>query len=46
MIPEDDIANMRDVADVMAPSEYLGWKIDRVMEYAMQSPVLESMMYI
>lgn len=37
--PEDDIANMHDVADVITPSEYLGWKIDCDMDGFRNRPI-------
>ncbi|RUS31838.1 hypothetical protein BC938DRAFT_476946, partial [Jimgerdemannia flammicorona] len=46
LVPEDDVADMRDVFDVMTPEEVRRIKVKRVLEYVMQSPALESIMNV
>ncbi|RUS26986.1 hypothetical protein BC938DRAFT_483861 [Jimgerdemannia flammicorona] len=46
LVPEDDVADMRDVFDVMTPEEIRRTKVKRVLEYVMQSPALESIMNV
>jgi hypothetical protein len=41
-LPEDDIADMRQVFDVMSPSEVYEWKSRKVLEYFMQTPAYQS----
>jgi len=42
MLPEDDVADMRDVFDVMTPKEVREWQMRRVLDFAMQTPAVQS----
>jgi len=42
LLPEDDIASMRDVFDVMNEDEIRNWKLRRVLDFAMHTPALQS----
>jgi len=44
MLPEDDVADMRDVFDVMTPKEVREWQMRRVLDFAMQTPAVQSSM--
>jgi len=44
MLPEDDVADMRDVFDVMTPKEIREWQLRRVLDFAMQTPAMQSSM--
>jgi hypothetical protein len=41
-LPEDDIADMRQVFDVMSPSEVFEWKSRKVLEFYMDTPAFQS----
>ena len=41
-MPESDVADMRQVFDVMSPSEILEWKSRKVLEFLMKTPALQS----
>jgi hypothetical protein len=44
LLPEDDVADMRDVFDVMTPKEIREWQLRRVLDFAMQTPAIQSSM--
>ncbi|RUS22568.1 hypothetical protein BC937DRAFT_88444 [Endogone sp. FLAS-F59071] len=44
LLPEDDVADMRDVFDVMTPNEIREWQMRRVLDFAMQTPAVQSSM--
>jgi hypothetical protein len=41
-LPEDDIADMRQVFDVMTPREVVEWKSRKVLEFFMKTPAFQS----
>jgi hypothetical protein len=41
-LPEDDIADMRQVFDVMTPSEVVEWKSRKVLEFFVKTPAFQS----
>jgi hypothetical protein len=42
LLPEDDVAKMQDVFDVMSPEEVLSWKHRCLLHYLEQTPVFQS----
>ena len=42
LLPEDDIASVRDVFDVTDDNEVREWKCRKVLAYMKQTPVLQS----
>jgi len=42
ILPESDVADMRQVFDVMSPSEVLEWESRKVLEFLMKTPTLQS----
>jgi hypothetical protein len=41
-LPEDDIADMRQVFDAMSPSEVFEWKSRKVLVFFMKTPAFQS----
>ncbi|RUS15863.1 hypothetical protein BC937DRAFT_91881 [Endogone sp. FLAS-F59071] len=44
LLPKDDVADMHDVFDVMTPKEIHEWQMRRVLDFAMQTPAVQSSM--
>ncbi|KAF8448434.1 hypothetical protein BGX38DRAFT_1188964 [Terfezia claveryi] len=42
ILPESDVADMRQVFDVMSPSEVLEWKSRKVVDFLIKTPALQS----
>lgn len=42
LLPEDTIADMRDVYDVMSPAEVRKWEMEKILELAVKTPAIQS----